>query len=509
MNNYLKLQNGSDIRGVAIDGVQGEHINLNYQVVYNISKAFVLWLSEKNKISGFNNISIAIGTDSRLSSPELLKASLEGVSSYGAKGINCSMASTPAMFMATKFEELKATGAIMITASHLPYNRNGMKFFSSEGGLDKNDIKSILEYASKIESGHLSISISNKGSIENFNLIEKYSDHLVSIIRNSVSSSRNFNKPLSGKKIIVDAGNGAGGFFADLVLKPLGADISGSIFLNPDGNFPNHSPNPEDKKAIEYIKEATIKNNADLGIIFDTDVDRAAVVAKNGEVMNRNRLIALLSAIVLKKNKNSTIVTDSVTSVGLKTFIESLGGKHHRFKRGYKNVINESIRLNNEGILSDLAIETSGHGAFKENYFLDDGAYIVTKILIEMSKLDEHENLFDLIKELDEPKESEEYRIKIINSNFKPYGENVLKDLESYVNNNSKFSIEKINYEGVRSNWKIGEFSGWFLIRLSLHDPVLPLNIESEKIGGIEKILPYLEEFLSSYTDLDISSLIE
>ena len=350
MNNYLKLQNGSDIRGVAINGVQGENINLNYQVVYNISKAFVLWISERNKISNFNDISIAIGTDSRLSSPELLKAALEGVSAYGAKGIDCSMASTPAMFMSTKFDEIKATGAIMITASHLPYNRNGMKFFSQEGGLDKKDIASILEYASKIESGHLSISISVKGSIEKFNLIERYSNHLTSIIRESVSSESNFNKPLSGKKIIVDAGNGAGGFFADLVLKELGANTDGSIFLNPDGNFPNHSPNPEDKKAIEYIKEATIKNKADLGIIFDTDVDRAAVVAKNGEVINRNRLIALLSAIILKKNKNSTIVTDSVTSVGLKSFIESLGGKHHRFKRGYKNVINESIRLNKQGI---------------------------------------------------------------------------------------------------------------------------------------------------------------
>ena len=90
-------------------------------------------------------------------------------------------------------------------------------------------------------------------------------------------------------------------------------------------------------------------------------------------------------AIVLEEHPNSTIVTDSVTSNGLASFIESKGGKHHRFKRGYKNVIDEGIRLNKEGIEVNLAIETSGHGAMKENHFLDDGAYLVVKILTKMA----------------------------------------------------------------------------------------------------------------------------
>jgi phosphomannomutase len=99
-------------------------------------------------------------------------------------------------------------------------------------------------------------------------------------------------------------------------------------------------------------------------------------------------LIALISAIILEEHSNSIIVTDSITSNGLKEFIEEkLGGVHHRFKRGYKNVINEAIRLNKEGKESYLAIETSGHAALKENYFLDDGAYLIAKILIKMAKL--------------------------------------------------------------------------------------------------------------------------
>jgi phosphomannomutase len=130
------------------------------------------------------------------------------------------------------------------------------------------------------------------------------------------------------------------------VLEPLGAVTRGSQFLEPDGMFPNHIPNPEDKKAMESITKAVLEQKADLGIIFDTDVDRAAAVDSSGRELNRNRLIALMAAIVLAEHPGTTVVTDSVTSDGLTTFIEGkLGGKHHRFKRGYKNVIDEGIRL--------------------------------------------------------------------------------------------------------------------------------------------------------------------
>ena len=136
------------------------------------------------------------------------------------------------------------------------------------------------------------------------------------------------------------------------------------------------------------ICQAVKAAGADLGVIFDTDVDRGAAVDSQGEEINRNRLVALASAIALEGNPGGTIVTDSITSDGLKEYIEkTLGGKHHRFKRGYKNVINEALRLNGEGVNCPLAIETSGHAAMRENHFLDDGAYLVTKILIKMASL--------------------------------------------------------------------------------------------------------------------------
>src|SRR3712207_2609884 len=135
--------------------------------------------------------------------------------------------------------------------------------------------------------------------------------------------------------------------------------------------------------------EATLKSGSDLGIIFDTDVDRAAIVGPDGKSINKNSLIALISSILLEEETGATIVTDSVTSNGLAEYIAKKGGIHHRFKRGYKNVINESIRLNNEGVSSPLAIETSGHAALRENYFLDDGAYLIAKILMKAAKMNE------------------------------------------------------------------------------------------------------------------------
>lgn len=129
-----------------------------------------------------------------------------------------------------------------------------------------------------------------------------------------------------------------------------------------------------------------------------------------------------------------TIVTDSVTSSGLKTFLEqTLGGVHCRFKRGYKNVINEAQRLCASGVNAPLAIETSGHAALKDNYFLDDGAYLVTRIIIKAAQLRrEGRTLEDLIAALEEPAESVELRFNILESDFKAYGLQVLERLEAY-----------------------------------------------------------------------------
>jgi phosphomannomutase len=193
----------------------------------------------------------------------------------------------------------------------------------------------------------------------------------------------------------------------------------------------------------------------------------------------------------------------------LTQFIEQdLGGIHQRFKRGYKNVINEAIRLNQEGQESWLAIETSGHGAMKENYFLDDGAYLVTKLVIEFAKLRlEGQSLTDLIANLKEPAESEEFRIKINTEDFRTYGDRVIEKLTEFAAQQSDWKIVPNNYEGVRVSCPITDENGWFLLRLSLHDPIIPLKVESNVPGGIARMVSRLKNFLQPFESLDLSSL--
>ena len=506
---WKKLQNGSDIRGVAIAGVVDEPVNLTPEIAKILGQAFVTWLSQKlNKPT--SELTISVGRDSRLSGLELIQAVMEGINSLGSQVYDFAIASTPAMFMSTITAGFECDGAIMLTASHLPFNRNGLKFFTAQGGLEKKDITDILTLAEANEFAIANSQDFSQNNITKHDFISIYANQFVTKIREAINHPTNYEQPLKGLKIIVDAGNGAGGFYANQVLQPLGADITGSQFLDPDGNFPNHVPNPEDKAAMASICEAVIKNQADFGIIFDTDVDRSAAVDQFGNELNRNRLIALISAIVLQEHPKSTVVTDSITSDGLTKFIEQdLQGIHHRFKRGYKNVINESMRLNQSGQESWLAIETSGHGAMKENHFLDDGAYLVSKLLIELAKSKlAGKSLTDLITNLQEPVESEEFRLKIGVEDFKALGDRVIIQLKTFASTQPDWKIVPNNYEGVRISCTSATEDGWFLLRLSLHDPVMPLNIESNVKGGVAQISKRLLTFFQSIDSLDISALL-
>lgn len=511
MKNYKKLQNGSDIRGVALTGEPGQLPNLTPYEAVDIARGFAVWLCDKlNKNP--EDVTIAIGRDPRISGKRLKEGLMNGFGPYGIKAYDCGLASTPAMFMATVFPEFKCDAGIMITASHLPYNRNGFKFFTSEGGLNKADITRILEYAEDEESGikHLGEPKNVEGRVRDFgklvypaeekDLMSVYCAHLRKLIVDGVGEGE---KPLDGMKIVVDAGNGSGGFFAKKVLAPLGADISDSQYLSPDGMFLNHAPNPEDRDAINSLTMQVIRTGADFGLIFDTDVDRSAAVDGRGREIARNGIVAMAAALIAEEHPGTTVVTDSITSRQLTSFIEDeLGLKHLRFKRGYRNVINKAQELNEQGIDCQLAIETSGHAALKENYFLDDGAYLATKIVIEAAKLQRQGKSLDcIIEKLESPADEREIRIPISHSDFGAYGDRVLEELKAFVGASEGLSLEEPNYEGVRINFS----NGWCLLRKSLHDPILPMNMAADEAGGCNIILETMKKFLSDYEGLELA----
>ena len=496
---YSKLQNGSDIRGVALEGIEGQHVNLTEQACKDIGRGFALWLMNK---TCKKNLRVAIGRDSRLSGPALCGWICEAMVEQGLQVTNFGMASTPAMFMSTVTEGYAFDGSVMITASHLPFNRNGFKFFTSDGGLEKGDITQILTYA-----GGNAVTGLPVGSLMDGTFMDTYAKILADKIRSATGED----KPLTGFHIVVDAGNGAGGFYVDKVLKPLGADTEGSRYLDPDGSFPNHIPNPEDASAMASLSRAVLENRADLGVIFDADCDRAAIVDQNGKAINRNRLIALIAAILLEEHPGATFVTDSVTSSGLNQFITEWGGTHYRFKRGYRNVIDEAIRLNDEGIDCPLAIETSGHAALRENYFLDDGMYLVTRLICEaLRRKREGETLSSLIDELQEPVESVELRLPILDQeDFRAAGQEVIEAILSHTLDNPEWQLAPDNREGVRISFNLdgGVNNAWFLLRLSVHDPVMPLNAESDVPGGVKRMLGELCALLEGVETLDLTPL--
>ena len=495
---YKQFKSGTDIRGVASEGVEGQPVNLTDDVVARMADGFVLWLSKKvNKAP--ETLTISIGRDSRISGPHIVSICSERFKRCGATVLDCSLASTPSMFMTTV--DLGCDGALQITASHHPFNRNGLKFFTREGGLEGSDIEEILEYAQNGESP----AENSCGEIKKVDYMTDYAKGLCKKIKEEVNAE-DYDHPLKGFKIVVDAGNGAGGFYADKVLSVLGADTTGSRYLEPDGMFPNHIPNPEDATAMASICEAVKEANADLGVIFDTDVDRGGAVDSKGNEINRNRLVAVAAAIALEGNEGGTIVTDSITSSGLKKFIEdTLGGQHYRYRRGYKNVIDKALELNAQGINCPLAIETSGHAAMKENYFLDDGAYLCTKIIIKAAQLrKEGKELDELTAALKEPVESKEVRFKILESDFRACGEKIINDLTAYAMAQNGWNVANDNREGIRVSFDKDNGDGWFLLRLSVHDPIMPLNIESDSVGGVDIIYNKLNEFLKTTSGLEL-----
>ncbi len=497
MTALQSMISGTDIRGRAL----GEDIQLTEEIAFRLGQAFAALLEENGKPAPL----IYIGRDSRVSGPLLLHACAQGMASAGAQVTEVGLCTTPAMFMTLVTAPWNGDGAVMVTASHMPSVMNGFKMILPAGSLDLNQLKKVIALA---ESGR---DLKKKGgSICQKDFLPAYCALLAERIRKGLSTGAS--APLKGLHVVVDAGNGAGGFYAGF-LRDMGADTEGSVFLEPDGTFPHHIPNPENPDAMKAVSEAVLAADADLGVIFDADCDRAAIVDRDGREINRNRLIALISEVLLEQQPGATIVTDSVTSSGLKSFLEAHGGKHFRYKRGYHNVIGQAKLLNEQGENCPLAIETSGHAALKENYFLDDGMYLVTVLICEaMKRKRDQQTLGSLIADLKEPVESKELRLKILAPDFRAAGQALIEELTAFAYTAPGWKVAPDNREGIRISFDFDgeQDSAWFLLRLSVHDPVMPLNMESDVAGGCLRIAGALLSFLEPWQDrIDLTVLKE
>jgi len=491
---------------------------------------------EKTAEDPANSVSslIVVGRDPRIHGKRLVDSLCRGIEDVrGVKVIETGLASTPSMFEFCRSD--MCDGSIMVTASHLPENRNGFKFFTKEGGYTKKNIDELAGYASSCAKHWYDVGLLPTvfGTRTSVNLMPHYASTLRNSIIREVNGGRRASisnlKPLEGLRIVLNAGNGSGFFFND-ILKDLGADVSNSMHLTPDGSFPEDTgvPNPEYKGMIDATKSVCEKCSADIGIMLDTDADRCGFVlprydndasARKYEALNRNRLIALLSVIFHSSSPGCTIVTDSVTSEGLSRFLQDLGLNHVRYLKGYANVIGKAKELTKSGkVLVEMAIETSGHCAMRENDYLDDGTYTAVKVIGLLARIarsiDEGDNghvgLLGLISGLNEMEETSELRVRVLDGSLVTTNHifsKIVNDVEDATSRKEDWELDRDNLEGVRV--RNGSDGSFFMLRKSLHDPVISLQVEGSSEDDVRNtvILSLLDIMSKFSSSIDLTPL--
>lgn len=473
----------------------------------------------------YHNPKIAIGMDPRSHGSRLVDSFARGAESIDTVQVMYSgITTTPACASFCS----KCEASVMVTASHLPTDRNGFKFFTrhAPSGLSHVQIQQLGSLAHETALYWLNLGIipPSSGSdavmcSQKVDWMPDYARSLKQAIVSKTSSSKKL--PLEGLKIVLNAGNGSGGFFYN-VLEELGADVTASVGIDPDGTFPVGVPNPEDPQMLKFTTDICQSVQADLGIMLDTDADRCGFVVprkvgENGqrseyEALNRNRLIALLAVIFANQSPGCAVVTDSVTSEGLTFFLqETLGLQHVRYLKGYANVIGKARDLTEAGSMNaELAIETSGHCAMRENNYLDDGTYTAVQVVSLLARTkDSVDSLLDLIVDLKEQPEVAELRMKTVDGSLdtmRQVFDECIDMIAQKCQSNDQWTIDEDNLEGIRVRLGNGQF---FMLRKSLHDPIISLQIEANSHESARELIvdPILDLLGSLDSKLEMTAL--
>jgi phosphomannomutase len=432
-----------------------------------------------------------VGRDARPTGEALLQAFIRGLTAADCDVLDAGLATTAAVYLPVVLGEPRADGAVMVTAGALQENWNGFKLMTRDGGLRADEQLEVLERAAKVNVP--------QRLVRSYDALTPYRQRIGDMVRSRLDDD--VQCPLVGLFLVV-FDSGAGALLAD-ILTELGADVVRAHA--PGGVF-----SLDDPEGMRALSEAVLKNEADLGVALDADGTRAGIIDRDGRPLSGNRLIALMAAILLEEHPGATFVTDSVTSSGVARFITEWGGVHYRFKRGHRNVIAEAMRLNDEDIDCPIAIETSGHAALRENFFLDDGLYLAAVVLTKALTLKrDGETIASLIAELAEPVESQEIRMRILAKDYRAAAQSAIETVLSHTLEDPEWRLASDNREGVRINFDLdGDMdNAWLLLRLSVNDKVMPLNVESDVPGGAARILTELHELLKDFGELDLEPL--
>jgi phosphomannomutase/phosphoglucomutase len=452
MKGVLKLINPHVFREYDVRGVVGKDLNEDF--VYNLGRAIGTYASAKR----IKNMTV--GRDCRLSSDTYRNFLINGLNAAGINTIDIGLCATPMLYFSIR--HLRVGGGVMITGSHNPPEFNGFKICIGHSTIYGDNIQKLRKI---MESGKY-----NKGrsSSRQKDVSKDYENYLFDRIK--------IKKKI---KLVVDGGNGVGGHFALPLLKRYGCEII-SINCEPDGNFPNHFPDPTVEENLTELIKLVRRHKADLGISFDGDADRLGVISDTGEIIWGDKLLLLFARQILKKNPGATIIGEVKCSQVLFDDIRKNSGKPIMWKAGHSLI---KAKMKEEKAL--LGGEMSGHFFFADRYFgYDDAIYAMLRLLEILSRTEK--KMSGLFSDVPKTFATPEIRVDCADDKKVEIVERIKKHFQ-----NTPGIVE---IDGIRIPFK----DGWALVRSSNTQPVIVLRFEATSEKSLQQIRDEVEPLLKA-----------
>jgi len=433
-----------------IRGVVGE--DLTPDVVELLGKGVGTYMIEHGAVK------IAVGRDGRISSPEIFKQLLKGLTSTGMQVVDLGMIPTPVSYYATHI--LPLNGAVMITGSHNPPDYNGFKVTLGNSAIYGAEIRRIGEI---IENGEF---VEGKGSVEEYDLIPEY------IV--DISDRITLARPVS---LAVDCGNGVGGITAVHVLRNIGCEPV-MLFDKVDGHFPNHHPDPTIEANLSHLKEVIAREGLEIGVAYDGDADRIGMIDETGKVVWGDQILAILSRALLEEVPGATVIGEVKCSQLLFDDIEKHGGKALMWKVGHSLI---KSKMHETG--SELAGEMSGHIFYRHRFYgFDDALYVTCRLLEIISRSDKP--VSRLLEDWKKLYNTPEIRLDC--------PDEIKFQVVDKVRDHFRDKYRVVDVDGMRVIMP----GGWGLLRASNTQPVVVLRFEAESETRLNEIRAEVKEIL-------------
>jgi len=431
-------------RAYDVRGVVGE--TLGADVAYVLAQAFAEE-AIKNSIE-----QVCVAHDARLSSPELYQAFSDGLVAQGMNVVQLGQApvALPYFYMHTTPD----SAAVVVTGSHNPPEYNGFKFYLDGMPLHGEALQALCGRA-----GRGGFVAGAKGRVEQRDMHEAY--------LNAVAEQTQIGR---GLKVVVDGGNGVAGQLACDLLMALGCQVV-PLFCEPDGSFPNHHPDPNQRDNLSALELEVQAQEADLGIAFDGDGDRLGVIDNSGGYVWPEHLLMLLAADILQRHPGTDVVFDVKSSRNLASYVLANGGRPIMGSSGHSRM---KEKMRETGAL--LGGEFSGHFFIKERWYGSDDAVYAAARLLEVFAMDPRP-LDQVVNELPRSPATPEFQMPIEEGEAELLMKRLLADADFG-------DARLVTLDGLRVEFT----NGWGLVRASNTTPALTFRFEADSEGALEEI---------------------